>query len=242
MRVSKNKLIMTAGLLLMGAGGWSVYDSLNKQDDEVAIVEVVDITALSSDIEVIDESNRTKAIVGVYRNLLEGEYLNTRNELKRAKVEERLAIDTKIFNYPYPTTVKGEKEIEMTALLTELLSRKDGTTNEVDDASYRVIDKSTFQKWEKLFGKWTEGEIDKVEFSTKSDDVLKDIGNSSLSDTTVMTFDFPYTESAIEMMEGVLAEVEKNGGSTAPHVSFVYVEFDEEQALYTLYYAETHIE
>lgn len=240
MRVSRNKLIMTAGLLLIGFGGWSVYDAINEPDD--AVIGVIDATALSGDIEVIDESNRPKAIVDIYRSLLEREYLNAQDELERAEVDDGLALDTKVFNYPFPMAVKGEKEPEMTMLLQELLSRTDGTTNEVEDASYRAVEKDVFQKWEKLFGKWMDNEIEQTEFVTEWNKILKDVPDSSLTEPTVLTFDFPHSASAIEMMEAVLGEVEKNGGSTAPHISFVHVEFDEEEALYTLYYAGSHIE
>lgn len=240
MKVSNKKLILTAGLAVIGIGGWSVYNSTNEPEN--AVIDVIDATALSAEIEVIDESNRPEAIVEVYRNLLEREYLDAKDELKRVDIDETLVQDTKILNYPFPMALKNEKEPEMTMLLQKLLSRHDGTTNEVKDVNYRAVNEETFHKWEELFAQWTDGEIEKTELVKEWNGILKTVPDSLLVEPTVLTFEFPHSDSAIEMMDSVLERIEKDGGSTAPHISFVYVEFNEEEALYTLYYAGSHIE
>lgn len=243
MKVTHKTLLLTVGLVVVGLGGWSLYDS--SEETSVAVSEansVIDRTALEIDSGEVNSSNQHDAIVDIYRSMLSQEYLDSDGTLQRLKVDSSLANDTNLYDYPIPATSIGEKEPQMTKLLGALLSRKDGTTNEITDVNYRIVDEETFKEWETLFTQWTDKKIEKEGFEKEWDEMLKKHPDSFLVSPTVLTFDFPHKTSVIDMMDSVLHEIEEQGGSTAPHISFVFVEFNEAKSFYKLYYAGSHIE
>lgn len=241
MKIMKKTLIIGVGLLGVGAGGWYVMQEIEKPAE---VQQVIKMDSLSPELKVINEGTRPEVIVNIYRELKEREYLDESGELKTDTIDKALAMDSQIYNYAYPAEQesKQQTEPEMMKLLSELLSRQDGSTNEVEDVSYRIVEKETFQTWETLFKKWSTGEINEETLKNKWLAVSKTIPDARLTAPFISKIEFPHSNSAVEMMDFVLAEIESDGGSTAPHISFVSVDFHQDAGLYTLYYAESHIE
>lgn len=239
----KTKIMSISGvLLLMGlGGGYFILDE--KEPAKPKEVEVViDSKMLPSDLNPEDKSVRAKVVASVYKNLKEYQYVGENKKLKTPKVDKELEKEIHLETHPYPVVNNGEVEPEMTKILQSLLSRKDGSTNVVDDKSIQVVEKSVFKEWKKSFNSWSKGGLTTEELVKRWNTEQKKSSYSGLSKPTVLTYTFPYSQSVVKMMDAVLEEVEEKGASTAPHISFVSVTFDENSSAYTLYFAESHIE
>ena len=230
---------ITAGVLSLGVGGWW----LTNETVEKPIAEhVLTKEALPADMKAIDESTKAEAIVSLYREMEMGMSVAEDGKVSYPTIDPSLIEETQIENYPFPMTENNKKDPEMTKLLSLLLSRTDKSTNEVENKSVRIVDKKTFSQWERLFPKWVNGELDEKETASKWMKVQKDVKDWTLAEPAFVKHEFPYDTSAVDMMNEVLTAVQEKGASTAPHIAFVEVLFDEEASMYTLYYAETHIE
>lgn len=160
----KTKIMSVSGLLLlMGLGGgyYMVNDTENSITKDEKIV--IDSKMLPPDLNPEDKSVRAKVIASVYKNLKEYQYIGESGKLKTPKVDTELKKELHLDTQPYPLVGKGEVEPEMTKILQSLLSRKDGSTNVVDDKSVQVVEKSVFKEWKKSFQSWTKGELKKEE-------------------------------------------------------------------------------
>lgn len=243
MKKNIKALSITTVALVVGVGGWWAIKESEKDQDTLPVEEfVIKSDILPADIEKIDDSTRPKATADIYKASIENQYIDENGDLQTPEIDKSLKVETQIEKYPLPLTTKEQSEPEMTELLKNLLSRRDGSTNEVKDASYRIVDEQTFSKWEEVFAKWVWGDITKTELKTKWEKIQESVPPSGLSKPTVLKYDFAHSESASEMMDGVLKAIEKNEGSTAPHIAFVDVFFDKDESQYTLYYVESHIE
>jgi hypothetical protein len=244
MKKSIKVLSVTSVALAVGMGGWLVTKEPEQQKTLPTEKEfVIKADILPASIEKVDDSTRPEALATVYKASIENKYTDENGDTHVTEIDEPLKEETLIESYPMPSTTKKQREPEMIELLQNLVSRTDGSTNEVKDFTYRIVDEPSFLKWEKLFAGWVSGELTEAELKkkwTKIDEAV--VPETGLTKPTVMTYEFAYSESAVEMMDGVLEEIEKNGGSTAPHIAFIDVFFDKEDSQYTLYYVESHIE
>ena len=235
----KNKiLLVTAVVLVVAVGLWTMKE--DKTEDKAEAI--IGSEALLPEVKVIDDSTRAQATAGLYRASIESEYVDDKGVLQTSKIDESLIEETQIENYKMPPTAKNQREPEMTNLLKSLLSRTDGSTNEIDDETMRIVEGETFLQWEELFSKWVNGEINEKELEVKWTEIRKLAPSSDLSKPTVLKYNFPYSKSATKMIDSVLKEVEGKGASTAPHIAFIDVFFDKEALEYTLYFAESHVE
>lgn len=238
--MKKNKKILLVTTLVIGVG-IGIF-AMTDHNLLPAKEPVIDESALLPAVKVINDSTRAEATAKLYLASAESEYIDENGNVQSSKVDESLIEETQIENYKMPETAKGQSEPEMTKLLQNLFSRTDGSTNEVKDETMRIVEEETFLQWESLFAKWVSGEMDEKEFEEKWVAIEELSSSFGLSKPTVLTYSFPYSKSATEMMDGVLKEIEEKGGSTAPHIAFVDVFFDKEALLYTLYFAESHVE
>lgn len=237
----KAKYFSVGGILLvMGlAGGWFVLDAPTSEQTKPI---VVDETILPPDIKPEDKSVRAKVIASVYKTVQEYQYVTDSGELKTPKIDKKLKEEIDLENHPYPLVSGNQVEPEMTKILQEVLSRKDGSTNNTDENRVQVVEENVFKDWKQSFELWSKGRLTKKEFIQRWNLEKKESTFSGLSKPTVVSYTFPYSQSTIKMIDSVLKEVEKQGASTAPHISFVSVTFDENSSSYSLYFAESHIE
>lgn len=217
-------------------------DFVHKSDILPIEEVVIQSETMPPSIQEVNDETRIEAIVSIYREFSEYRYRDTDGKLHLPKIDKSLKEETQIENYPLPTTIKGERDRVMTELVSQLVSRMDGTTNEVEEFAYRIVDKKTFLKWEELFGQWVSGDLSEAETKKEWEKIdNKVVPATGLTKPTLLKAEFPYSASAIEMMDAVLEAIEANKSSTAPHIAFVDVYFDKEDLQYTLYYVESHI-
>lgn len=237
----KTKYFSVGGVLLVIGlgGGWFVLDSPTIEQTKPI---VIDETILPPDIKPEDKSVRAKVIASVYKTLQEYQYVTASGELKTPQIDKKLKEEIDLDNHPYPLVSDNQVEPEMTKTLQELLSRKDGSTNNTSENRVQVVEERVFKDWKKSFELWSKGKLTEKEFINKWNEEQKESTFSGLSKPTTVTYTFPYSQSTIKMIDSVLKEVEKQGASTAPHISFVSVTFDENSSSYSLYFAESHIE
>lgn len=235
--MAKRKLLWALPVVaLAGVGGMWMMTG----EEASPAKEVVDAGDLSDDLTFIDESNRADALVQAQRKVIESEYVDEEGNVQRMDVSEDLKLKTMMENYPIPVTEPGKPEPRMEGLVLKLVSRQDGGTNVLEKSSMKVVDTKTFEAWEQLFADWRQEKIDKKAFLKKWKQ--KEPSESGLTAPTVFVHEFPYSQLAQEMMDNILKKIEEEGGSTAPHIVFVSVEFNQETGRYTLYYAGSHIE
>lgn len=229
----------TAGVLTLGLGGWWV---VSEYDTPAAEETSIQKDALPASLQVIDESTKSDAIAKLYWERQATQTVDAEGNRYFEPIDASLIEETGIENYPFPMALEGKREPEMTMLLSAFLSRIDGSTNETEDTMIRIVDKKTFTQWEKLFPEWANGTIDEKELEKRWMKIQKTVPDSGLSKPMFVKHEFKHESSAFQMMDNVLQAIQEQGASTAPHIAFVQVLYDEEDLEYTLYYAESHIE
>lgn len=237
-RNAKFLSIVTVAIALV-AGGLFV---LKNFDDTSMEDQIIGKDALPVAFEKIDDSTRAEATAHIYREVVEGQSIDENGDVNLPEIEQTLKEETQIENFQLPSTVNNEREPIMTALLKSALSRTDGSTNEIKDPSYRIVEEKTFVKWEVLFSKWVAGELSEVELKSEWGKIKEALPPTDLTKPTVLKYTFPHSESAFEMIDDVMEAIDKNKGSTTPHIAFVDVYFDKEESQYTIYYVESHVE
>lgn len=172
--------------------------------------------------------SREEKIAHLYE--MKREHLSNEDYVVADGLKKELGIDSQVLH---------EDVVE--SVLINVLSRKDGSTNETKDPYVKVMTPYTYQQARVHFERWTNGEIDSEKLQERWDDLLVD-AVYPMKTTVVIEERFPKEEDILTLVDNMVQHIGETAGTTAPHILSVKVKKDEISEEFLLYLALAEIE
>lgn len=127
------------------------------------------------------------------------------------------------------------------SVLKEVLSRKDGATNETKDPYVKVMTPYTYQQVRFHFERWVNGEINEDKLQERWNALLVE-AVYPMKESMVVEKRFANESDILNLVDNMVQHVGEKTGTTAPHVLAIKVKKDEFSEEFLLYLALAEVE